>query len=186
MPVLKNPKHEAFAQARVKGLCADAAYKEAGYRANRANAARLNSNDDIQKRIAELSERAAEKVAERVAVNTQRLMDELECMGLYDPADIASQPMSGPEDIAKLPEHVRRAIIGWGWDKQGNFILKLAPKTTSIELMGKNLGSFRDKLEVTGKDGGAIITKETGGGRELARRIAAALQRDAARPARAG
>ena len=38
-PALKNPRHEAFAQAGARGMSASAAYVEAGYKANRHNAA---------------------------------------------------------------------------------------------------------------------------------------------------
>lgn len=77
MPVLKNPKHEAFAQARAKGATADAAYVEAGYSENRANAARLNSNDDIQIRVAELLQRVAEKVTTAQAETVEKITGEL-------------------------------------------------------------------------------------------------------------
>ena len=40
-PALKNPRHEAFAQALARGMSASAAYVEAGYKANRHNAAAL-------------------------------------------------------------------------------------------------------------------------------------------------
>lgn len=65
-------------------------------------------------------------------------------MAFYDPADIAGANISGPQDIPNLPEDVRRAIIGWSWDKQGNFILKLSPKTPSLELLGRHLILWRD------------------------------------------
>ncbi|MCR9276236.1 MULTISPECIES: terminase small subunit [unclassified Mameliella] len=61
MPRLKNPKHEAFAQARVAGMSTDAAYEEAGYKPHRSNAARLSAKDSVQQRIGELQEAAAER-----------------------------------------------------------------------------------------------------------------------------
>ena len=51
---LKNPRHELFAQALVHGMSADAAYTEAGYKADRGNAARMTANDSICDRVAEL------------------------------------------------------------------------------------------------------------------------------------
>jgi phage terminase small subunit len=62
MPVLDNPKHEAFAQALAKGCTADEAYKLAGYSENRGNATRLKANESIQQRLEELHEIAAERV----------------------------------------------------------------------------------------------------------------------------
>jgi len=70
---LANPKHEAFAQGLAKGLTADAAYAEAGYRPNRGNAVRLKANESVQRRVAELVAVGA-KVAE---VDIARVLAEL-------------------------------------------------------------------------------------------------------------
>ncbi len=56
MPVLKNPRHEAFAQALARGMSATAAYVEAGYKSNRHNAAALARQKHISARVAELQE----------------------------------------------------------------------------------------------------------------------------------
>ena len=56
MPALSNNKHELFAQALVSGLSASAAYVAAGYAANDGNAARLNGNDRVRERVAELQQ----------------------------------------------------------------------------------------------------------------------------------
>ncbi|GAC1042276.1 hypothetical protein [Rhizobium sp. No.120] len=61
MPVLKNARHEKFAQALAKGKTADEAYEAAGYAANRGNAARLKANESIMKRVGEVGARVAEK-----------------------------------------------------------------------------------------------------------------------------
>jgi len=46
MPVLKNPRHEAFAQALARGMSAAAAYGEVGFKPHRHNAvAKWLSND---------------------------------------------------------------------------------------------------------------------------------------------
>ncbi len=51
MPVLKNARHEAFAQALAKGSTATEAYEIAGYTADRKNAHRLTTKDDIAARV---------------------------------------------------------------------------------------------------------------------------------------
>ena len=61
MPVLPNNKHELFARGLAKGLSADAAYQAAGYKPHRGSAARLRANEIIQRRIAEILGKAAEK-----------------------------------------------------------------------------------------------------------------------------
>ncbi len=62
MPVLKNAKHEAFAQGLAKGLSADEAYQRVGYSPNRGNATRLKANESVMKRVAELQSKAVKKV----------------------------------------------------------------------------------------------------------------------------
>jgi phage terminase small subunit len=54
MPVLSEPRHERFCQLRIEGKTIDQAYIDAGFKANRSNAARLNANDHIQARMEEL------------------------------------------------------------------------------------------------------------------------------------
>lgn len=54
MPALKNTRREAYCQNRAKGMTKDAAYKAAGFSANRSNAVRTDSMPEVQARIAEL------------------------------------------------------------------------------------------------------------------------------------
>jgi hypothetical protein len=54
MTALKNQRQELFAQGLVEGKTGDKAYADAGYKANRKNAARLKSKEVIQTRVAEL------------------------------------------------------------------------------------------------------------------------------------
>lgn len=62
MPPLSNSRREKFAQGRVSGMSADAAYRAAGYRPCRQSASRLLSNADVLARIAELQGPLIEKV----------------------------------------------------------------------------------------------------------------------------
>jgi phage terminase small subunit len=74
MAVLRNARHERFAQEFSKGKSAAKAYEIAGYQAQRQNAARLMTNDDIQHRVAELQEVAARQTE----VTVESLIDEAE------------------------------------------------------------------------------------------------------------
>ena len=56
MPALKNPRHEAFAQALTRGMSATAAYGQVGFKPHRANAATLARKKHILVRVAELQE----------------------------------------------------------------------------------------------------------------------------------
>lgn len=74
MPALSNPRHERFAQALAKGMTQAEAYADAGYKPSEPNASRLTSNDKVQKRVAELQERAAVRTEITVASITERLL----------------------------------------------------------------------------------------------------------------
>lgn len=74
MPTLKNAKYEAFAQGLAKGRSQEDAYAEAGFKPHRQNASRLMTNDDIQRRVAELQGKAAQKVS----ITVESLATELE------------------------------------------------------------------------------------------------------------
>lgn len=58
MAALKNPKREAFARARAKGLAPKAAYAEAGYRSE-WRAAALAESDEVKERVAEILDHKA-------------------------------------------------------------------------------------------------------------------------------
>ncbi len=64
MPVLKNARHERFAQELAKGSTQEEAYLAAGYApaGARQNASRLMTKDDIASRVTEIKGRAAEKI----------------------------------------------------------------------------------------------------------------------------
>jgi len=62
MPVLKNSRHEKFAQELAKGKTAIDAYGEAGYKPDRGAATRLSANVSIRDRVAELQSKTAKKV----------------------------------------------------------------------------------------------------------------------------
>lgn len=61
MPVLRNAKHEAFAQAVARGRSQEEAYTDAGFKPHRQNASRLMTNDDVRIRLDEIKNRIAEK-----------------------------------------------------------------------------------------------------------------------------
>ncbi|MDP9809368.1 phage terminase small subunit [Rhizobium tibeticum] len=61
MPVLKNARHEKFAQAIAKGMSATDAYSSAGYKGDRTAASRLSTNVNISRRVDEIKNKVAEK-----------------------------------------------------------------------------------------------------------------------------
>lgn len=79
MPVLDNPKHEAFAQAIASGVSNREAYAEAGYStsneaATDASASRLLASARVASRVKELQAASAEEAV----VDAATLSDQLE------------------------------------------------------------------------------------------------------------
>jgi phage terminase small subunit len=67
MPILKNAKHEKFAQLLAQMKSQDAAYAGAGYKPNASHASRLARNGKVKARVAELVAAGAEKAEIDVA-----------------------------------------------------------------------------------------------------------------------
>jgi hypothetical protein len=99
MPVLKNPKHERFAQELAKGKTADEAYIIAGYAENRFNASRLKTNEYILHRIEEILSSAAESA--EVTIDWLRRMF-LEDRALARQLGQPSAAVSAMNSIGKL------------------------------------------------------------------------------------
>lgn len=146
-----TPKQQDFVTEYLVDLNATQAAIRAGYAESgaRTEGTRLLANADIADAIAE--RRVA--LAQKTEVTQERIVAEFARMAFYDPASIAGQPMAGPNDIPNLPEDVRRSIVGWGWDKAGNFTLKLADKNAALTNLGRHLGMFTDNLNHRSPDG---------------------------------
>lgn len=153
-------KQEAFVREYLIDLNATKAAARAGYSKKTAHviAHELMRHPVIAERIAQAQQQRAEKAE----VTAERVLEELAMLAFYDPADLATvvdedtgEPLriTGPEQIAKLPKHIRKAIVGWGWDKAGNFTLRFAPKTATLELIGRHLGMFKQEIDLTVYDG---------------------------------
>lgn len=102
MPALSNPKHERFAQALAKGETAVAAYEQAGYRPDRGAASRLSANVSIERRVAEILDKAAERAEISVASVTTRLLAIATKAEAKDDAAMLSVARASLMDAAKL------------------------------------------------------------------------------------
>lgn len=123
MPILTNSRHERFAQELAKGKSACDAFVAAGFSANRGNAARLNANESIVKRVEEINARAAADVGlskqwviERLIENTNRAMQAVEIRD---------------KDGAT-----------------GEYKYEGSVANKALELLGKEIGMFKEKMDV--------------------------------------
>lgn len=95
MPILDNARHERFAQGLAKGLPADHAYSEAGYKPSRAAASRLSANVNVRSRVKELQSRATEGIV----ITKQWLIEQL-----VDTARRAKDDATRASEVAALKE----------------------------------------------------------------------------------
>ena len=165
MPILRNGRHELFAEAIVNGKSLGEANVIAGYRKpNRRQAWLLKQNPKISARIVELTEEklATEKLArERAQVKldltAERILGELARIGFANMQDYLSVDKDGNPrlDYARISRDQASAIQEITIDeyKEGRgpgardikrVRIKLAEKRPALEALGRHLGLFVD------------------------------------------
>lgn len=172
-----TPKQQRFVEEYLIDLNATQAAIRAGYSERTANeqGARLLANASVKEAI----DAAKIDRSESTNITAERVLKEIATMAYYDPAELVGilraldddtelregegaiviegkrygiQGIKSPLDILLLPEGIRRAIVGWGWDKNQNFTLKLADKSKALDQLARHLSLYNDKLEVSGVD----------------------------------
>ncbi len=122
MPVLKNPRHELFAELLALGKTATEAYGEAGYTPGRRDAAsRLSANVNIRARLRELQAIAIKKTVLTKQWVIERLI----------------------EVAARSMQH--RGVMRGG--RAVAFRFDAAGANRALELLGKEIGMFVDRAE---------------------------------------
>lgn len=108
MAVLKNPKHERFAQELAKGKSQAEAYEAAGYAASEPNASRLTRHDKVQARVAELKQRVSDRTVEYTAVTRADILLELKKLAM---APLGAEFVSAKEKRCALVDYAK--MEGW-------------------------------------------------------------------------
>lgn len=165
MPILPKAGHERFAQFIAQGMSASAAYVAAGYSKNDGNAARLNRNEHVRARVEEiLSEGAA-----KAGVTVQRIVDELAKVGFANMGDYLHATAGGDPFFVydQLTDEQKAALAevtvedfkeGRGEDARDvrRVKFKLHDKLGALEKLGKHLGMFKDRVEMSSPGGGPV------------------------------
>lgn len=183
IPVLGNSKHELFALQIAQGKSASAAYVAAGYAKNDGNAGRLNRNEQVRARVDELLSVAAEKAG----VTIDRIVAELAKIGFANANDYFEW---GPDGVTIKPSADltldQMSVVGEVQETrakghgESTIRIKLSDKQAALEKLGRHLGMFREKVEVTGAAGGPIETKDVSARELIAGRLAGIASRDGA------
>jgi|DEB3_MinimDraft_2_1074329.scaffolds.fasta_scaffold02151_4 phage terminase small subunit len=166
MPILSNARHEAFALAIARGDGVSETYA-ALYPGERnattlyGKANKLHARPEVRERIAEIKS----QFATRTTITAQRVLEELAKIGFANYSDFLTIDDTGRTnvDVSKLSKDQMAAIaemqIDTAPDGKQRVKVKLHDKRGALLDIGKHLGMFREKIEVSGPNGGAIETK---------------------------
>lgn len=149
MPVLKNARHELFAQAIVQGKSQMAAAKSAGYKAFRQNASALRENTGVAARILELQGKAAAKVETKLEISLERITLELARMGFSNISDVI-EIQNGKvkvKDSADLSPDVSAAIKSVRKTRDG-IAVEMHDKRAALVDLGKHMGYFKENINL--------------------------------------
>ena len=166
MPVLKNSLHEAFALAIARGDGVQETYLalfpgEKKSPTLAVKASRLMARPAVAQRVAEIKA----QLATRTSITAQRVLEELAKIGFANYSDFLTIDADGRTnvDVSKLSKDQMAAIaemqIDTSPDGKQRVKVKLHDKRGALLDIGKHLGMFREKIEVSGPNGGAIETK---------------------------
>lgn len=173
-------KIKAFAREYLIDLNATQAAIRAGYSARTAKqqGQRLLTRDDVQAAI----QSAMAKRAQRTEITADKVLNEYAKLGFSDVTDylevvterilVDRTPEGEPiseirqmvllKDTADIPKDKLAAIAEIKQAKDGSISFKLHDKRGALDSIGKHLGMFIDRTEVTGKDGGPIEVNRNG------------------------
>jgi phage terminase small subunit len=165
-------KQEKFVQGLFAGLSQREAYKQAYNCKNMSDsvidvkACELAKNGKVVVRLKEMKD----KLCDRNLVTVERVLLEYAKLGFFDPRKLFNDNGT-PKDITELDDDTAAALAGLdvqevyeGTGDDRKFVgytkkYKLADKKGALDSMGKFLGMFADKMEITGKDGAALTVK---------------------------
>lgn len=150
MPALKDPQYEKFASELAELKAPIEAYKLAGYAPHRGNATRLARRPEVQARVTELLEEAAEYAD----IRRVRVLVEIDRVGRANLADFFERVVTGHDekgreqtevrlrDITTLPRYLSAAISSIEFDEEGRPKLKLHDKNQANFTLLKHLGGL--------------------------------------------
>jgi phage terminase small subunit len=94
--------------------------------------------------------------SKRTDVTADRVIQEIARLAFVDVSKAYNADTGELLKPNEMPDDVRAAFGGLDFAKSGDKVGRFLGKERSLELLGKHLGLFRDKVELSGKDGGAI------------------------------
>lgn len=152
-----SPKQAAFVAEYLIDLNATQAAIRAGY--SEKSAARISVELLNKTQVRKAIEKAQAKRTERTEITADRVVTELAKIAFADPRDLMEWGPNGLvlKDCRIIPDAAAAAVAEVSEGKDGMKLKKL-DKLKALELLGRHLGMFTDKVEISGDlDIAAII-----------------------------
>lgn len=173
---LPNAKHEAVLQAyiadpqRVGFKAYLVVYPKSSDAAAKTGFSRLLKNAEFAARLGFLDARVTEKVVERAVISAEQVVEELAKIGFANMQDYIRLDSFGDPavDFSQLSRDQAAAVSsvsvedfkdGRGEDARDvrKVTFKLHDKRAALVDIGKHLGMFKEKLELSGPGGGPVV-----------------------------
>lgn len=153
-------KQQMFCEEYLIDLNATQAAIRAGYSTKTANeqASRLLTNVNIR---AYIDKKMAER-SRRLGITADRVLNELAKIGFCNATDLINTNNATVKESATADDTaaIQSVKVKTMSSDNGDMVereIRLYDKTKSLELIGKHLGMFKDRLEVAGAVGVQII-----------------------------
>lgn len=152
-------KQQRFVQEYLIDLNATQAAIRAGYSAKTAE---VIGHENLRKpKIAEAVEKAMAERAKRTEITADRVLQELAKIGFANMSDYTTWGPRGVtlKDSSKLTPEQTAAISEVSetvTESGGSIRFKLHDKISALEKIGRHLGMFKEKVELTGEEGGPL------------------------------
>ena len=152
-------KQKKFVEEYLIDLNATQAAIRAGYSPNTAQeqSSRLLSNVMVKNEI----DKAMAERSRRTGINQDRVLRELAKIAFVNPNDVinfrdANVKMTSEENLAAIASIKVKKIPGEYGDATEREV-KLYDKLRALDLLGRHLGMFKDKIEINGDMGVKIV-----------------------------
>lgn len=172
-----TPKEENFCLAYLElGSAVDAYIRSSpGTKAKRA-VSRVRASEMLRKphiaaRIEELRKEQERQLHDRFFVTKERVLQEIARVGFANIREIVdAKGELRVKSLDELTEDQAACIASIHTTTNGSLKVTFNSKMSALEAMAKHLGMFTEKVELTGKDGEALVP-EGSSSREVARAI---------------
>jgi len=163
-----TPKEEAFALAYAESGKVYESYmkvtpnSKASRKVGQVRGSELLRKPQVAARVQEIRDEQVSQLHDRFFVTKERILQELSRVGFMNIREIVdARGELKVKSLDDLTDDQTACIASIHQTTNGALKVTFADKMRALEAMGKHLGMFTEKVEVTGKDGDALVPEGT-------------------------